>query len=176
MSARSPLNSTSTRHGRRYIATPGTSLSLPSSRMTSDARKIGRRRSLVELVRSRQGWLASRIRGARQGLYGSTRANELATVDRRYDGKTLIIADLSNDATYAEPLFERLGRRLIGVRISRHGDGMTPEWWPVKNGGVWVYTIGRTYLLDLLHTQLRNDGTSRTQRAARIRAADDTRN
>ena len=93
-----------------------------------------------------------------QGLYGSARANELATVDRRYDGKTLIIADLSNDATYAEPLFERLGRRLIGVQISRHGDGMTPEWWPVKNGGVWVYTVGRTYLLDLLHTQLRNDG------------------
>ena len=59
--------------------------------------------------------------------------------------------------TYAEPLFERFGRRVIGLQISRHGDGMTPEWWPVKNGGVWVYTIGRTYLFDLLHRELHND-------------------
>jgi hypothetical protein len=46
-----------------------------------------------------------------QGLYGSARANELAVVDRRYDSRALIIADLSNDATYAEALVERLGRR-----------------------------------------------------------------
>jgi hypothetical protein len=39
-------------------------------------------------------------------------------VDRRYDYKTLLVADLSNDATYAEPLFERFGRRLIGLRIT----------------------------------------------------------
>ena len=37
------------------------------------------------------------------GLYGSVRADALAMVDRRYDYKTLIVADLSNDATYAEP-------------------------------------------------------------------------
>ena len=47
------------------------------------------------------------------------RADALAMVDRRYDCKTLIVADLSNDATYAEPLFERFGRRLIGVQITR---------------------------------------------------------
>ena len=50
-----------------------------------------------------------------QGLYGSARADTLAMIDRRYDSKTLIVADLSNDATYAEPLFERFGHRLIGV-------------------------------------------------------------
>ena len=43
-----------------------------------------------------------------QGLYGSARADALAMVDRRYDFKTLIVADLSNDATYAEPLFEQI--------------------------------------------------------------------
>jgi hypothetical protein len=92
-----------------------------------------------------------------QGLYGSARAETLAMVDRRYDYKTLIVADLSNDATYAEPLFERLGPRLIGLRITNHGDGMTAESRPVKNGGIYFYTIGRTYLLDILLRELQND-------------------
>ncbi len=91
------------------------------------------------------------------GLYGSVRADALAMVDRRYDYKTLIVADLSNDATYAEPLFERFGRRLIGLRITNHGDGMTADWRQVKNGGIWFYTIGRTYLLDILLREMQNE-------------------
>ena len=92
-----------------------------------------------------------------QGLYGSARADALAMVDRRYDFKTLIVADLSNDATYAEPLFDRFGRRLIGLRITNHDDGMTVDWRQVKNGAILFYTIGRTYLLDLLHREMRDD-------------------
>jgi hypothetical protein len=88
-----------------------------------------------------------------QGLYGSARADALAMVDRRYDCKTLIVADLSNDATYAEPLFERVGHRLIGLRITNHGDGMTAEWRQVKNGAILFYTVGRTYLLDIFEMQ-----------------------
>jgi hypothetical protein len=62
-----------------------------------------------------------------QGLFGSMRANALGAVDRRYDCNGLIIADLSNDATYAEFLFERFGPRLIGLQISRHGNGTNFE-------------------------------------------------
>jgi hypothetical protein len=36
-----------------------------------------------------------------------------------------ILADLSNDATYGELLFETFGRRVIGVHIGRSGDGAT---------------------------------------------------
>ena len=92
-----------------------------------------------------------------QGLYGSARADTLAMIDRRYDSKTLIVADLSNDATYAEPLFERFGRRLIGLRITNHGNGMDAEWRQVKDGAILFYTISRTYLLDLLHREMRDD-------------------
>ncbi len=44
-----------------------------------------------------------------QNLVGSARASALAVVDRRYHGNALIVADLSNDASYAEYL-----RRLAG--------------------------------------------------------------
>ena len=92
-----------------------------------------------------------------QGLYGSARADALAMIDRRYDYKTIIVADLSNDATYAEPLFERFGPRLIGLQITRDGDGMNSEWRQVKNGAILFYTIGRTYLLDLLLREMQDD-------------------
>ena len=92
-----------------------------------------------------------------QGLYGSARADALAMVDCRYDCKTIIVADLSNDATYAEPLFERFRNRLIGLRITNHGDGMTAEWRQVKNGAILFYTIGRTYLLDILLREMQNE-------------------
>ena len=59
-----------------------------------------------------------------QGLYGSPRASALATIDRRYNSNALIVADLSNDATYAEVLFETFGPRVIGLQISRYGNGM----------------------------------------------------
>jgi hypothetical protein len=91
-----------------------------------------------------------------QGLYGSARASALAAIDGRYDHSALIVADLSNDPTYAEVLFETFGARVIGLQISRHGDGMNAERRPVKGGSILVYTVGRSYLLDLLHSQLQS--------------------
>ena len=91
-------------------------------------------------------------------------------VDRRYDYKTLVVADLSNDATYAEPLFERLGSRLIGLRITNHGDGMTAELRQVKNGAILVYNIGRTYLLDLLLREMQDNKVRILHGAASLRA------
>jgi hypothetical protein len=77
------------------------------------------------------------------GLYGSARASALAQVDRSYDSNALIIADLSNDATYGEVLYETFGRRVIGLHISRNGDGEQSERRPVKGGAMLVYTVGR---------------------------------
>ena len=62
-----------------------------------------------------------------QNLFGHARASALAAVDRRYHNNALIVADLSNDATYAEMLLETFGPRVIGMQISRHGDGMNAE-------------------------------------------------
>jgi len=92
-----------------------------------------------------------------QGLYGSARASALAAIDRSYGSNALIIADLSNDATYAEVLQETFGRRVIGLQISRHGDGMDAERRPVKNSSMLVYTIGRTHLIELFHSELQSD-------------------
>jgi hypothetical protein len=93
-----------------------------------------------------------------KGLYGSQRASELAVIDRRYNNNALIVADLSNDATYAESLFDTFGpARVIGLQISRFGDGMTPEHRPVRHGAMLVYTIGRSYLLELFHTKMQAD-------------------
>jgi hypothetical protein len=44
-----------------------------------------------------------------QGLYGSARASALMAIDRRFYSDALIVADLSNDAMYAEVLHETLG-------------------------------------------------------------------
>jgi hypothetical protein len=74
-----------------------------------------------------------------QGLYGSARASALAEIDRRYYGNAIIVADLSNDASYAEPLYETFGPRVIGLLISRFGDGMNREWRPVGGGGIPIY-------------------------------------
>src|SRR5262245_15957003 len=92
----------------------------------------------------------------RQGLYGSAGASELAEIDRYYDSEALIVADLSNDATYAEVLFETFGRRVVGLQISRHGDGMNLERRPVKQGVMPVYTAGRSYLLEYYHSLLQS--------------------
>ena len=89
----------------------------------------------------------------RQGSYGSARASELATIDRRYNSEPLIVADLSNDPTYAEVLFETFGPR---VQISRHGDGTNFERRPVKNSAMLVYTVGRSYLLEFYHSLLQS--------------------
>ena len=93
-----------------------------------------------------------------KGLYGSARASALAAVDRRYNHNALIVADLSNDVTYGETLFDTFGsQRVIGLQISRFGDGMTFERRPVRGGVILVYTIGRTQLLELFHTEMQND-------------------
>jgi hypothetical protein len=92
-----------------------------------------------------------------QGLYGSERASALAQIDRRYGNNALIVADLSNDATYGEILFEMFGPRLIGLQITRHGNGMDAERRRVKNGAILVYTIGRTYLLELFQSVLQSN-------------------
>jgi hypothetical protein len=91
-----------------------------------------------------------------QGLYGSARASALAVIDRRYYNDALIVADLSNDATYAEVLFETFGPRVIGLTISRNGDGMNPERRPVKHGVMLFYIVGRSYLLELFHSTLQS--------------------
>jgi hypothetical protein len=91
------------------------------------------------------------------GLTGYARADVLATIDRRLYSKALIVVDVSNDATYAEVLLERFGPRVIGLHITRHGDGLTGEWKNVKKGRYRVYTIGRTHLFDLLLRAMEND-------------------
>ncbi len=82
------------------------------------------------------------------GLAGSERANALAAVDRRYYSDCLIVADLSNDASYAEDLFYTFGCRVIGVHITWHGNGMEFERRRVAGGVIWVYSIGRTTLIE----------------------------
>ena len=51
------------------------------------------------------------------GLYGSELANALATIDQTYNRDCLIVADLSNDATYGETLFDTFGRRVLAYRL-----------------------------------------------------------
>jgi terminase large subunit-like protein len=114
--------------------------------------------------------LASEFNELQPGLYGTARANEVAAIDRGLGSPNLLIADLSNDATYAEPLFDLFGRRLIGVQITRSGDGMSVEYRQVKGGLIPVYNVGRTYLLDLLHTYLRDDKIRILHNPAALRA------
>jgi Terminase large subunit, T4likevirus-type, N-terminal len=127
------------------------------------AHDVGHRRDRSTAVVGGDSPYGQRLLGIRdaeelpQGLFGSARASALAVVDRRYDSNALIIADLSFDPTYADVLYETFGRRVIGLQISRHGDGTTMERWTVKNGVMPVYTIGRTHLLELLHRELQAD-------------------
>jgi len=91
-----------------------------------------------------------------QGLYGSDRANALAEVDRRYHHEALVVADLSNDKSYAEPLVQAFGPRVVGVQISRHGDGSDYQSHRVGSRWIPVYTVGRTYLLESFHSKLQS--------------------
>ena len=91
-----------------------------------------------------------------QNLYGSALASALMAVDARYGRNALIVADLSSDPTYAEVLYETFGPRVIGLHITRHGNGMTFERRQVKGGWLPVYTIGRTDLLELFLSELRS--------------------
>src|SRR6478736_3648261 len=103
------------------------------------AHDVGRSQDRSTAVIGGNGPFQPRLLGIRelqelpQGLYGSARASALASIDRRYNSNALIIADLSNDATYGEVLFENFGARVIGVQISRYGDGMSFERRPVKH-------------------------------------------
>jgi len=127
------------------------------------AHDVGRSRDRSTAVIGGNGPSEPRLVGIKelvelpQGLFGHARASELAAIDRRYNHNALIVVDLSNDATYAEVLFEAFGPRVIGLHISRHGDGMTCERRPVKNGSIPVYPIGRTHLIELFHTKMQND-------------------
>jgi hypothetical protein len=79
---------------------------------------------------------------------GSERANALAVVDRRYYSNALIVADLSNDPTYAEVLSHTFGCRVVGVHITRNGNGIDFERRQVPGGAILVYSIGRTTLIE----------------------------
>jgi hypothetical protein len=83
-----------------------------------------------------------------QGLLGAQRAMELAVVDRRHGSNALIIADLSNDESYAEVLYQFFGPRVFGVRICASGNGTNFELWTVNGGYIPVFNVGRSYLFD----------------------------
>jgi hypothetical protein len=93
-----------------------------------------------------------------QNISGTARAGALAAIDRQHGGNSLIVADLSNDETYGEVLVEAFGERVIGLHITRFGNGMNRELRAYPRGRLWIYTIGRTYLLELLHRELISDG------------------
>jgi hypothetical protein len=134
----------------------------PDSRPLIMAHDVGRSRDRSTAVIGGNCPVGPRLLGIKEleelpkGLYGSQRASALAAIDRRHNNDTVIVADLSNDATYAEVLFETFGPRVIGLQITRHGDGANAERRPVKNGSILVYTIGRSYLLELFHTEMQN--------------------
>lgn len=90
------------------------------------------------------------------GLYGSELANKLASIVQAYNGDCLIVADLTRDPTYGETLFDTFGRCIIGVQIGRFGDGTTWQQRRVRNGVIPVYNVGRTFLLELLLSEMRN--------------------
>jgi hypothetical protein len=127
------------------------------------AHDVGRSRDRSTAVIGGNSPFQPRLLGIReleelpQKLYGSPRASALATIDRRYNCNALIVADLSNDPTYAEVLLETFGPRVIGIHIGPHGDGMKFERRPVKNASMLIYTIGRSYLLELFHAELQAD-------------------
>jgi len=127
------------------------------------AHDVGRTRDRSTAVVGGNSPCGRRLLGIReaeelpQNLFGHARASALAAVDRRRHHNALIVADLSNDPTYAEVLVETFGPRVIGLQISRYGDGMNAERRPVRDGCLLVYTIGRTYLIELFHAELQSD-------------------
>src|SRR5258708_15566229 len=82
-----------------------------------------------------------------KGDFGTPRASALAAIDRRYNSNALIVFDVSNDATYAEVMFDTFGgARLIGLHIGRSGDGMTVEQRRVQRSSTFVFHIVPAYL------------------------------
>ena len=92
-----------------------------------------------------------------QGLCGSDRANALASIDRHYRSDALIVADLSNEPSYGEILYQTFGSRVIGLHITHHGDGMNAEWRRAGPGAIPVYNIGRTHLIEQFLSLVEND-------------------
>ena len=89
---------------------------------------------------------------------GYARADALAQFDGNCNAKALIIVDLSFDPSYADILFDRFGNRVIGLRITSHGDTIDNfETRQLRNGRILVYKISRTYLLDFLLRELQHD-------------------
>jgi hypothetical protein len=87
-------------------------------------------------------------------FYGTDRVEALAAIDREYNSTALIVADLSNDASYGEIFAKRFGPRAIGLNIGRSGDGMTWERRSFSGGSIPVYNVGRTFLLEHFHNRL----------------------
>jgi Terminase large subunit, T4likevirus-type, N-terminal len=107
-----------------------------------------------------------------RGKYGRALANELAEIDRKFGCRALIIADITRDDSYAEILYEMFGRRLIGLHISRSGEGSQQIMRPVQNGAVPIFTLGRTYLFDLLLSELQANQVRLSQDAELKRGFD----
>jgi len=120
----------------------------------------------------------SRLLGVQQflelplGLYGSELANTLMKIDQTYNHNCLIVPDLSRDPTYGETLYDTFGRRVVGIQIVRSGEGKTYEVRRVRNGAVLVYNVGRTYLLELLLAELRDERIRFAQSAESVRACE----
>ncbi len=133
------------------IYRPDDVTSWPIFKPTIIAHDVGRTRDRSTAVVGGNSPCGRRLLGIReaeelpQGLFGHARASALAAVDQRHQHNALIVADLSNDPTYAEVLVQTFGPRVVGLQISRYGDGMNAEWRPVRHGHLPVYTIGRTF-------------------------------
>jgi hypothetical protein len=84
-------------------------------------------------------------------LFASQRANALAAIDRQYNNNSLIVADISNDESYAEILVQTFPGRVIGVQISRYGDGIGAQRRLTSFGPLW------TLLLEQLHREFESD-------------------
>ncbi len=78
------------------------------------------------------------VDGGHQGLSRTAAGRSLAAHEQvrsprstvSMTANALIVADLSNDPSYAEYLCDTFGPRVIGVQISRHGDGTNFEYRP----------------------------------------------
>ena len=158
-SARSISNSTNAPRKRRYILIFGISSSLHHcARCRPHERSLDRCRRRNKSFRAGSGSASRSSRNCRKGSIGSARADALAVVDRAVRHKTLIVVDLSYDATYAEILFERFGS-------ARHWRANHAQWrWPttvehrpVKDGMSRSIRLAARYLLDLLLREMQDD-------------------
>jgi hypothetical protein len=61
----------------------------------------------------------------------------------RIPNKEAIGHGVRANATYAEPLHKLFGPRLIGLHITRQGDGMEASPRRVNGGAILIYTVGR---------------------------------